>query len=140
VLAFELPKDGQAGDLKTMSLRLVQSIPRFAKDRKVRFYLAEPHDRGGDPLPGLKFDSKSPNSVGEDAFKALHPLGSGTFTKVETGHADKFELRPNEAGQRYLRDRTKAGETILIDAVPNDEEIATTYFGAGGNRKRIGRG
>jgi hypothetical protein len=62
VLTFELPKDGQASDVKTMSLRLVQSIPRFAKDGKVRFYLAEPHDRGGDPLPGLKFDSKSPTA------------------------------------------------------------------------------
>jgi hypothetical protein len=43
VLAFELSKNGgQAGDVKTMSLRLVQCIPRFAKDGKVRFYLAEP--------------------------------------------------------------------------------------------------
>ena len=34
VLVFEVPKDGdQAGDVKSLSLRLVQSIPQFAKER-----------------------------------------------------------------------------------------------------------
>jgi hypothetical protein len=124
-----------------MSLRLVQSIPRFAKDGKVRFFLAEPHDRGTDPLPGLKFDARSTSGVGRDAFKALHPLGSGTFTKVETGHADTFELKPDEAGQRYLRDRIKAGGTIWIVIAPEHEDVAATYFGAGSepeaNRPRL---
>ena len=103
VLAFELSKGGgQAGDVKTMSLRLDQSVPRFAKDGKVRFFLAEPQHRAADPLAGLRFDPKSPSGVGKDEFKALHPLGFGSFTKVETGHADTFELKPDEAGQRYL--------------------------------------
>ncbi len=132
VLVFELPKGGdQAGDVKSLSLRLVQSIPQFAKDGKVRFFLAEPKDGGADPLAGLKFEAGSSGGVGKDAFKALHPLGSGTFKKVETGHADTFELKPDEAGKRYLRDRIKAGGTILIVAVPDDEEVAATYFGAG---------
>src|SRR5262249_4239963 len=142
LLAFELPKDaGQAAEVRTMRLWLVQSIPRFAKDGKVRFYLAESHDRGDDPLSGLKFDAKSPNRVGEDAFKALHSLGSGAFKKVESGHADTFEFKPDEAGQAYLRDRLKAGGTILIVALPDDEEVAATYFGAGaeaeGNRPQL---
>ncbi len=127
VLVFDLPKDGgRAGDVKKTSLRLVQSIPRFAKDGKVGFLLDGPHDRGTDPLPGLKFGAKSPNGVSKDAFKALHLLGSETFTKLETGHADKFELRPDEEGQRYLSDRMKAGGPILIVAVPDDEEVAAT--------------
>jgi hypothetical protein len=131
VLVFELPKGGgQAGDVKTMSLRLVQSIPRFAKDGKVRCFLAEPHDRGADPPSGLRSDATSPNGVGKDAFAALHPLGSGIFTKVETGHADAFDFESNEAEQRYLRDRLKAGGAILIVAVPDNKEVAATYFGA----------
>ncbi len=104
----------------------MQSIPRFAKDGKVRFFLAEPHHPGADLLPGLKFDAKSTNGVGKDAFQALHLLGSETFTKVETGHADTFELRTDEAGQRYLRDRLRAGGTILIVITPEDEEVTAT--------------
>ena len=114
---------------------------RFSQDGKVRFYLAEPTDRGADPLAGLKFEAGSSGGVGKDAFRALHPLGSGSFKKVETGHADTFELKPDEAGKRLLRDRLKAGGTILIVAVPEDEEVAATYFGAGAeteaNRPRL---
>jgi hypothetical protein len=136
LLAFELSKNGgQAADIKTLSLRLVQSLPRIAKDGKVRFYLAEPLDGRGDPLSGLMFVPKSPSGVGKDAFKARHLLGSETFKKVETGHADTFEFRPDAAGQDYLRDRLKAGGTILIVAVPDDEEVAATYFGAGTERE-----
>ncbi len=105
----------------------------------MRFLLAEPHDRGTDPLPGLKLEARSLNGVGKDAFQALHLLGSGTFTKVETGHADTFELRPDEAGQRYLRVRMKAGGTTWIVITLEDEDVAATYFGAepGANRPRL---
>ena len=124
-----------------MNLRLVQSVARFTQDGKVRFFIAEPADRGTDPLAGLRFEAGSSGGVGKDAFKALHPLGSGTFMKVETGHADTFELKPDEAGQHYLRDRIKSGGTILIVAVPEDEVVAATYFGAGAemeaNRPRL---
>jgi hypothetical protein len=142
VLAFELPKSGdQAGEVKSLSLRLVQSIPQFAQDGKVRFFVAEPADRGADPLVGLKFEAGSSGGVSKDAFKALHALGSVTFKKVETRHADTFELKPDEAAKRYLRDRMKSGGTILLVAVPEDEEVAATNFGAGdeteGNRPRL---
>jgi hypothetical protein len=142
VLVFEVPKgEDRAVAVETMRLRLVQSNARFTQDGKVRFFLAEPADRGTDPLAGLKFEAGSPGGVARDAFKALHPLGSGTFKKVETGHADTFELKPDEAGKRDLRDRLKAGGTILIVAIPEEEEVAATYFGAGsepeGNRPRL---
>jgi hypothetical protein len=130
VLLFELPKGGdQAGD--KVSLRLVQSVARFSQDGKVKFYLAEPADRAGDTLAGLKFEAGSPGGVATDVFKALHPLGSGSFRKAETGHEDTFELRADEAGTRHLRDRLKAGGTLMIVAVPEDEEVAATYFGMG---------
>ncbi len=142
VLAFEVPKGGeQAGNVQALSLRLVQSVARFTQDGKVRFFVAEPADRGTDPLAALKFEAGSSGGVGKDAFKALHPMGSRTFKKIETGHVDEVELKPDEAGKRYLRDRIKAGGTILIVAVPEDEEVAATYFGAGaemeGNRPRL---
>lgn len=133
VLVFELPKGGdQARDVEKMSVRMVQSVARFSKDGKMKFFLAEPADGGPDRLAVLKFEVGSPGGVAKDAFKALHPLGSGAFKKVETGHADTFELVPDEAGRRQLRDRLKAGGTILIVAVPEDENVAATYFGAGG--------
>jgi hypothetical protein len=109
-------------------LGLVQSNGRFTQDGKVRFFVDEPSDRGTDPLAELKFEAGSPGGVAKDVFKALHPLGSGTFKKVETGHADTFELKPDEAGKRYLRDRIKAGGAILIVIVPADEEVVTAYL------------
>jgi hypothetical protein len=119
----------------------VQSIPRFARDGKVRFLLAEPREQGTDSLAGLKFDPKSPDGLGKDAFKTVHSLGSGTFTKVETGQADTFALTPDQAGRTYLTGQIKAGGMIVIVVVPDDEEVAATYFGAGnepeGNRPRL---
>jgi hypothetical protein len=115
---------------------LVQSIPQLARDGKVRVRLAEPRDQNTDSLARLKFDPKSPGGLSKDAFKAPHPLGSGTFTKVKTGQADTFDLKPDEAGRTYLRDQLKAGGTIVIVVVPDDEAVAATYFGAGSEPER----
>jgi len=112
VLVFELPGgENQVGEVGKMSLRLVQSDAGFTQDGKVQFFVAEPTDRGTDPLAGLKFEAGSPGGVAKDAFKALHPLGTGTCKKVETRHADTLELKPDDAGKRYLRDRIKAGRS-----------------------------
>jgi hypothetical protein len=111
ILVFEPPTGpDHAGDVKSLSLRLVQSIPQFALGGKVWSFLAEPPDGGVDSLTGLKFDAKSSGGVAKGAFKALHPLGAGPFTKVETGRVDTFELKPDEAGRRHLQDRIKGGE------------------------------
>jgi hypothetical protein len=101
VLLFELPKGGgQAGEVKSLTLWLVQSLARFSKNGKVKFFLTEPSAGGTDRLAGLKFQAGSSGGVAKDAFKVLHPLVSGEFKKVETGHADTFELsrmRPGSA-------------------------------------------
>jgi hypothetical protein len=140
VLVFQLPKT--ESDVEKLNLRLVQSVPRFARDGKVKFLLAEPRDPGTDSLAGLKFDPKSPGGLSKDAFKAIHPLGSGTFTKGKTGQADSFDLKPNEAGRTYLRSQLKAGGTMLIVVLPDDEEVAATHCGGGSepgaNRPRLG--
>ena len=131
VLVFQLPKDPDPkGDVANLSLRLIQSIPRFAKDGKIRFLLAGPSDQGSDSLTGLKFDPNSPDGLGKGAFQAVHGLGSGTFTQVRTGQADTFNLTPDEAGQRYLRGRLKAGGAIWIVVVPDDEDVPATDFGS----------
>jgi hypothetical protein len=79
--------------------------------------------------------------LAKGAFKAVHGLGSGTFIRVRTGQADTFNLMPDEAGQRYLRGQLKAGGAIWIVVVPDDQDVAATYFGAGsepvGNRSRL---
>jgi hypothetical protein len=52
-----------------------------------------------------------------------------------------IKLTLDEAGRGYLKDRLKAGGTILIVVVPDDEDVAATFFGAGsepeGNRPRL---
>ena len=80
VLVFEIPKEIQDKIVKSVSLTLVQSIPKFAKDGAIRFFLAPYLDVAGD----LKFDPSAPDGVGSQ-IKSLHALGSDTFKKVETG-------------------------------------------------------
>jgi hypothetical protein len=103
--------------------------------------VAQPVDRGAVPSEKLKFDSKSTDGIDKHAFRGLHSLGSGTSAQVKTGHVDSFKLTSDEAAQRYLRNQLKAGGTIWIVVFPDDEEVATTYFGTGSepeaNRPRL---
>jgi hypothetical protein len=127
VLAFPAPKPGPATvRVKGLTLTLVQSIPRFAKDGKVRFYLTAAAD---DPS-GLKFDEKSADGLGGQ-LKDRHPLGAGAFKKVETGHVDTFTLTLDDATRGLLQTRLKDGGEIRLLIVPDDEQVAATYFGAG---------
>jgi hypothetical protein len=53
VLVLVLPKRrDQTGDVRELSVRLVQNILRFSKDKEVRFFLAEPGDGGMDRPAG----------------------------------------------------------------------------------------
>jgi hypothetical protein len=79
-----------------VSLRQVQSIPQFAKDGKVKSFLAEPPDNGADPLVGLKFQAGPAGGVPKEAFKARYAPGSTAFTKLKTGYADTLDLSPDE--------------------------------------------
>src|SRR5262249_48162749 len=95
----------------------VQSNARFTQDGKVRFYLAEPADRAGDPLAGLKFEANSQGGVAKEAFKVLHALGSGAFGRDRArGHVRAQAGRGGEAlsagsgqGRRDDPDRHGAG-------------------------------
>ena len=87
VLVFEIPKEIQEKKVKSVTLTLVQSIPKFAKDGAIRFFLAPDLDAAGD----LKFDPSAPDGVGSQ-IKTLHALGSGNFKKIETGKTESFSL------------------------------------------------
>jgi hypothetical protein len=56
--------------------------------------------------------------LSKNAFKAAHPLGSGTSTKVKTGQADTLTLTLDQAGQTCLQGRLNDRGAILIVVVP----------------------
>jgi hypothetical protein len=121
VLVFDLPKDIHDKKIKNLKLTMVQSVPRFAKDGAIRFFLAP----GLDATTDLKFDAKTPDGVGSQ-IKSLLPLGSGDFKKFETGKTESFSLAVDDAAPGYI---AKGGQLCLV-IVPADLTVAATYFGA----------
>ena len=123
---FEIPKEIQDKKVKSVSLTLVQSIPKFAKDGAVRFFLALDLAAEED----LKFDPNAPDGVGNQN-KPRHALGSGNFKKVETGKQESFSLTLDDAAQGQI---AKGGKLCLV-IVPADAAVAATYFGASEDAK-----
>ncbi len=121
VLVFDIPKDIQDKKLKNLTLTLVQSVPKFAKDGTIRFFLAPDLDTTRD----LKFDATAPDGVGSQ-IKSLHPLGQGNFKKIETGKAESFSLTVDETAWGQV---ARGGKLCLV-IVPADGVVAATYFGA----------
>ncbi len=121
VLVFEIPKDVQDKKVKGATLTLVQSVPQFAKDGAIRFFLAPELD----PASALKFDPSAENGVGSQ-IKKLVAVGSGTFKKTETGKTESFSLTLDDAA----RERIAKGGKLCLVIVPADETVAATYFGA----------
>lgn len=126
VLVFEIPKDIHDKKVKGVTLSLVQSIPKFAKDGAIRFFLVPDLDAAGD----LKFDPTAPDGVGSQ-IKALHPLGSGNFKRIETGKTESFSLTVDDA----VRERIAKGGKLCLVIVPADAAVAATYFGANEDAK-----
>jgi hypothetical protein len=121
VLFFELPKDAQVKELKSLTLKLVQTAPRFAKDGALKLFLAPDLD----PKADLKFEVDAPDGVGKQ-IAPLHLLGSADFKSPEKGKAQTFKLAVNEA----VRDRIAKGGKLCLMIVPADAKVAATYFGA----------
>jgi hypothetical protein len=122
VLVFEIPKAVQDKQVKSMMLTLVQSIPRFAKDGAIRFFLAPDLDAAED----LKFDPNAADGVGKQ-IKNLHELGSANFKKVQTGMTESFSLTVDDV----VRQLIAKGSKLCLVIVPADAAVAATYFGAG---------
>jgi hypothetical protein len=144
VLVFAAPKGETQVEFKELTLKLVQSIPDFAHDGKLQFFLAEPAGQDQDFLEKLMFDATSAFGVARNAFRALHPLGAGIFKKAETGRVDTFNFTLGDSARKYVADQFNAGGAILVVVAPDDEQVAATYFGAGNeteaNRPRISLG
>jgi len=126
VLDFEIPKEVQDKKVKSVTLTLVQSIPRFAKDGAIRFFLAPDLDAARD----LKFDPSASDGVGSQ-IKPLQALGSGKFKKIETGKTESFSLTVDDT----VRGRIAKGGKLRLVIVPADSTVAATYFGASESAK-----
>jgi hypothetical protein len=141
VLVFPVLKGDERAEIKNLTIALVQSIPSFASDGKIKFYLARPADADPSSVEKLKYDSTATGGLAKDAFKSLYPLGSAAFKKVETGRLDTFVLAPDAMARDELRSLIKTGGVLHIVIAPEDDDVAATYFGAGNeteaNRPRI---
>jgi hypothetical protein len=127
VLSFAAPKlDAASPPIDGFELRLVQSLARFAKDGKLKFYLVASNRDPSD----LKFDPKHADGLG-DQIKNPHLLGVADFKMVETGRADRFAFALNDGDRTLLQTVIKDGAEIRIVVVPDDDEVAATYFGVG---------
>ncbi len=126
ILVFEIPKDLQDKMVKNATLTLTQSIPGFAKDGAIRFFLAPDLDATGE----LRFDPTADDGIGNQ-IKKLHALGSGSFKKLETGKTESFSLTIDETA----RERIAKGGTLCLVIAPADATVAATYFGANESAK-----
>jgi hypothetical protein len=122
VLVFEIPKEIRDKKVKDVTLTMVQSIPKFAKDGAICFFLATDLDAP----ENLKFDPNAPDGVGSQ-IKPLHALGSGKFKKIETGKTETLSINVDDT----VRERMEKGGKFFLIVVPADSTVAATYFGAG---------
>ena len=104
VLVFASPKGDIGPQVSELTLTLVQSIPAFASDGKIKFYLGQPAKTEDDAL-----ESSSSMRIQRTEWPAMRSSrsrrsGSGTFKKVETGRVDTFKLTLDEPARGYLRD------------------------------------
>jgi hypothetical protein len=128
LLTFPAPEAGtKAGKIEGLTLTLVQSIPSFARDGKVRFFLVDAARL--DPEV-QKFDEVSLSGLG-DKVGGRHAVGAGEFKKMETGHADTFTLSLDESARKLVERRLGTTGEIHLLITPDDEDVAATYFGAG---------
>jgi hypothetical protein len=126
VLSFEIPKEVQDKKVKSVTLTLVQSIPKFAKDGAIRFYLAPDLSDVGD----LKFDTNTSDGLG-NRIMAFQVMGAGNFKKLETGKTETFSLTVDD----IARDRIAKSGNLCLVIVPADASVAATYFGANESAK-----
>src|SRR5262249_44458839 len=104
-----------------LTLKLVQTAPRFAKDGSIKLFLAPDIDLKAD----LKFDASAADGVGKQ-IASLHSLGSAEFKSPEKGKTQTFKLDVSDA----IRDRIAKGGKLCWVIVPADAKVAATYFGA----------
>jgi hypothetical protein len=126
VLIFEIPREAQDKQVKSVTLTLVQSVASFSKDGTIRFFLAPDLNDIGD----LKFDTNTSDGPGNRNM-AFQAMGSGNFKKLETGKSDSFSLTVND----IARERIAKGGKLYLVIVPADAAVAATYFAGNENAR-----
>jgi hypothetical protein len=121
VLVFDVPKDVQEKKVKGLTLTLIQTSPKFAKEGAIKLFLAPDLDSKAE----LKFDAETPGGVGKQ-IEPLEALGTGEFKNPEQGKTQSFRLTLNDA----VRDRIAKGGKLCLVIVPADGTVAATYYGA----------
>ena len=131
ILDFPAAKSSAKARPKSLNLTLTQSVARFTRDGKIKFYLAAESAAGLEATARrLKFDPKQPGGVGDQMGK-LVPLGAADFAKGGSGDADVYPLPLDDAARKVVEDRLRAGGTIRVVIVPEDLHVAATFFGVG---------
>lgn len=121
--------DLDKGKVEQMTLTLTQSLTAYARDGKVKFYLTGKLDAVTGPTARpFRFDLGSADGVG-DQLDPRVGVGSGTFAKKETGRVDTFTLTIDEAARKLLDAQPRDGGTVRLVIVPDDPNVAATYYG-----------
>jgi len=129
VLVFDLPRNIDGKTVRSLTLNLVQTTPKFAKAGAINLFLSSELDA----KVALKFDLETLDGVGKQ-IESLQPLGSGDFKNPEQGKVQSFGLELSDA----VRDQiTKAGKLYLV-LVPADATVAATYQGVDEKAKEKG--
>jgi hypothetical protein len=121
VLVFDLPKAVQSNKVKSLTLILVQTTPKFVKEGAIKLFLAPDFDSKAE----LKFDVETPGGVGKQ-IETLYAVGSGEFKNPEQGKTQSISLTLNDA----VRDRIAKGGKLYLVIVPADATVAATFYGA----------
>ena len=130
VLDFEVAKPEASAKpvtIKAAKLTLTQSVARFSKEGKIKFFVTD--DLKTDTAT-LKFDPAGAESLGSQ-LQPRRPLGGASFKADATGHVDTFTLELDDATKAALKHLKEVGGKLRIVVVPADADVAATYFGAG---------
>jgi hypothetical protein len=136
VIDFAVPADlAQVSKIKGLTLTLTQAIASFAHDGSIKIYLTtdtrtDTKESSPQAPAALKFDPSTADGLG-DQLAPRYPAGSGSFSKKETGKVDTFSLSVEGEGEKYLRGELNRHGKIRLILVPDSDEVAATYFGAG---------
>jgi hypothetical protein len=128
VLDFTLPKpaaNAQPAKIKSLSLKLTQSVARFSKEGSYRVELTE--DSASD-LSSTKFDSATTDGVGTQ-IKSRRALARSTFKPEKTGHEATIALKFDETTKAYVTKQLEIGGSLRILFVPDDANVAATFAG-----------
>jgi hypothetical protein len=135
VIDFQFPTL-LVNSLNSITLQLTQANAAFTHNGGLSFFLAENTTADIQPGSSLAFDStKLPTGIGTQ-LGTLHPLGTGTFTQVADGTADKFifTFASLDAATRNLILTDLAnGLDLRVVVGPTDPNVAATYAGFSNN-------